>query len=50
MVMRIRSSKPFFAGYRSAPYQPGIFEAVMDYMEFTENLAADTDPTNPDPR
>jgi hypothetical protein len=30
-------------------YQPGIFTAVMDYMEFTDNLAADTDPTNPDP-
>jgi hypothetical protein len=29
-------------------YQPGIFTAVMDYMEFTDNLAADTDPTNPD--
>jgi len=21
----------------------------MDYMEFSDNLAADTDPTNPDP-
>ncbi len=30
-------------------YQPGIFTAVMDYGEFTDNLAADTDPTNPDP-
>jgi hypothetical protein len=30
-------------------YQPGIFTAVMDYMEFSENLAADTDLTNPDP-
>src|SRR5579859_6963987 len=30
-------------------YQPGIFTAVMDYMEFSEDLAADTDPMNPDP-
>jgi hypothetical protein len=30
-------------------YQPGIFTALMDYMEFSDNLAADTDPTNPDP-
>jgi hypothetical protein len=30
-------------------YQPGIFTAVMDYMEFNDNLATDTDPTNPDP-
>ena len=29
-------------------YQPGIFTAVMDYMEFTDALAADTDPTSPD--
>jgi hypothetical protein len=25
-------------------YQPGIFVALMDYMEFSDNLAADTDP------
>jgi hypothetical protein len=25
-------------------YQPGIFTAVMDYMEFIDNLAANTDP------
>jgi hypothetical protein len=30
-------------------YQPGIFTALMDYMEFSDTLAADTDPTNPDP-
>jgi hypothetical protein len=30
-------------------YQPGIFEAVMDYGQFSDDLAADTDPTNPDP-
>lgn len=30
-------------------YQPGIFTAVMDYMQFSEALAADTDPANPDP-
>ena len=30
-------------------YQPGIFTALMDYMEFSDNLAADTDPANPDP-
>jgi len=30
-------------------YQPGIFTALMDYMEFSDSLAADTDPTNPDP-
>jgi hypothetical protein len=30
-------------------YQPGIFTALMDYMEFSENLAADTNPTNRDP-
>lgn len=30
-------------------YQPGIFTALMDYMEFSDNLAADTDPTNPAP-
>ncbi len=30
-------------------YQPGIFTALMDYMEFSDNLAAGTDPTNPDP-
>ena len=23
-------------------YQPGIFTALMDYMEFSDNLAADT--------
>ena len=28
-------------------YQPGVFTAVMDYVGFCENLAADTDPTNP---
>jgi hypothetical protein len=30
-------------------YQPGIFTAVMDYAEFSEDLAADTDPANADP-
>ena len=31
-------------------YQPGIFTALMDYMEFIDTLAANTtDPTNPDP-
>jgi hypothetical protein len=30
-------------------YQPGIFTAVMDYMQFSDALAAGTDPTNPDP-
>jgi hypothetical protein len=30
-------------------YQPGIFTAVMDYMEFSDLLAADTDPTSPHP-
>jgi hypothetical protein len=30
-------------------YQPGIFTALMDYMQFSEALAADTDPTNPAP-
>ena len=30
-------------------YQPGIFTAVMDYMEFSDTLAADADPTGPDP-
>jgi hypothetical protein len=32
-------------------YQPGIFTALMDYMEFSDNLAADNDPINrtPDP-
>jgi hypothetical protein len=28
-------------------YQPGVFTAMMDYVEFCENLAADIDPTNP---
>ena len=28
-------------------YQPGIFAAVMDYGQFSDDLAADTDPTNP---
>ena len=28
-------------------YQPGIFTAVMDYMEFSDALAADADPTDP---
>src|ERR1700722_10229070 len=30
-------------------YQPGIFAAVMDYGQFSDDLAADTDPANPDP-
>ena len=30
-------------------YQPGIFAAVMDYGQFSDDLAADTDPTNPSP-
>lgn len=30
-------------------YQPGVFNAVMDYMEFSDALAADADPTNPGP-
>jgi hypothetical protein len=30
-------------------YQPGTFTAVMDYGQFSDDLAADTDPTNPDP-
>ena len=30
-------------------YQPGIFAAVMDYMDFSDALAADADPTNPGP-
>ena len=29
-------------------YQPGIFTAVMDYMQFSDALAADTDPTTLD--
>ena len=29
-------------------YQPGIFGAVMDYMDFSDALAADADPTSPD--
>jgi hypothetical protein len=29
-------------------YQPGIFTAVMDYMQFVDDLAADSDPTSPD--
>jgi hypothetical protein len=29
-------------------YQPGIFTAVMDYGQFSDDLAADTDPTNRD--
>jgi hypothetical protein len=28
-------------------YQPGTFTAVMDYMEFSDALAADTDPARP---
>ena len=31
-------------------YQPGIFTAVMDYMDFSDALAADADPTSPRPR
>jgi hypothetical protein len=27
-------------------YQPGTFTAVMDYMEFCDAVAADTDPTS----
>jgi hypothetical protein len=30
-------------------YQPGVFTAVMDYVGFCEDLAADSDPTNPVP-
>ena len=30
-------------------YQPGIFAAVMDYGQFSDDLAADTDPTTPAP-
>jgi hypothetical protein len=30
-------------------YQPGVFNAVMDYMDFSDALAADADPTNPGP-
>jgi hypothetical protein len=30
-------------------YQPGIFTAVMDYGQFSDDLAADTDPANPAP-
>jgi hypothetical protein len=30
-------------------YQPGIFTAVMDYMEFSDALAADADPTSHGP-
>jgi len=30
-------------------YQPGIFTAVMDYGQFSDDLVADTDPTNPTP-
>jgi hypothetical protein len=30
-------------------YQPGIFTAVMDYMEFSDALAADADPAGPRP-
>jgi hypothetical protein len=30
-------------------YQPGIFNAVMDYMEFSDALAADADPASPRP-
>jgi hypothetical protein len=29
-------------------YQPGVFTAVMDYMDFSDALAADADPTSPD--
>ena len=29
-------------------YQPGLFEAVMDYGQFSDDLSADTDPTDPD--
>jgi hypothetical protein len=34
---------------RLAWYQASIFTAVMDYMEFSDALAADADPTNPGP-
>ena len=30
-------------------YQPGIFTAVMDYGQFSDDLAADTDPGAPPP-
>lgn len=30
-------------------YQPGVFTAVMDYMEFCDTLAADTAPASPRP-
>jgi hypothetical protein len=30
-------------------YQPGIFTAVMDYGQFSDDLAEDADPANPDP-
>jgi hypothetical protein len=30
-------------------YQPGIFTALMDYMQFSDALATDTNPTSPDP-
>jgi len=30
-------------------YQPGIFTAVMDYMDFSDALAADADPAGPRP-
>ena len=30
-------------------YQPGVYQAVMDYGQFSDDLAADTDPTDPDP-
>ena len=30
-------------------YQPGVFNAVMDYMDFSDALAADADPTSPGP-
>jgi hypothetical protein len=30
-------------------YQPGIFTAVMDYMDFSDALAADADPASPGP-
>ena len=29
-------------------YQPGVFNAVMDYMDFSDALAADADPASPD--
>jgi hypothetical protein len=28
-------------------YRPGIFAAVMDYGQFSDDLAADADPTDP---